>query len=413
MLFSLMLAVNAMASKHLEVNINKQFISVHAIQTRAEKIVKAIENKSNIGFVFIANTKSQEVTIDVSNVSKNDIGKILNIIGYTNYAIVYDDQHQMMVYILPKGISADAFRDNLSRMNHVNKTLKSNDSDSVKGKSIESIYQHPHDHYNVKYIKNEIILKTSPHIRKDQIDVELKKYHLERQPSEWLSKVGYIKAKLQDGQSLNDLIPILHNNPEFSISEPNYLINPMSTENHSYQWHITETKFHQAWPLLNHKTEINIAIIDSGVNSSHPDLQNKVREGYDFYNDDSDASDDHGHGTFVAGIIAASENSMGVKGLYHQARIIPVKVLGETGQGTYEDTAAGIIWAVDHHAKIINLSIGSYAFSNLLRDAVNYALEKGCVIVAAAGNEGVSKEMYPAAYPDVIAVSALGQDGQI
>jgi subtilisin family serine protease len=95
-----------------------------------------------------------------------------------------------------------------------------------------------------------------------------------------------------------------------------------------------------------------------------------------FYNDDSDASDDHGHGTFVAGIIAASENSMGVKGLYHQARIIPVKVLGEAGQGTYEDTAAGIIWAVDHHAKIINLSIGSYAFSNLLRDAVNYALEK-------------------------------------
>jgi hypothetical protein len=411
LLFLLMLTVNAMASKHLEVNIKNQFITVHASQTRAEQIVNAIENKSNIEFVFIGNTRSQEVSIDISNVSQNDMGKILNIIGYTNYAIVHDKQ--MIVYILPKGISSDVFKNNISRMNDFKKTLKSNDPDRVKGKSIENIYQHPHDQYRVKCIQNEIILKASPLMRNDQIDAALKKYHLERQPSKWLSKVGYIKARLHDGQSLNDLIPVLRNNPEFSISEPNYLIDPMSTEEHAYQRHITETKFHQAWPLLNNKTEINIAIIDSGVNSLHPDLQNKVCQGYDFYNDDSDASDDHGHGTFVAGIIAASENSMGVKGLYHQARIIPVKVLGEAGQGTYEDTAAGIIWAVDHHAKIINLSIGSYAFSNLLRDAVNYALEKGCVVVAAAGNEGVSKEMYPAAYPDVIAVSALGKNGQI
>jgi len=408
----LMLPVNAMASKHLDVNVTKQFISVHAIQTQAESILKAIEKKSNIGFVFIDKTKPKEVSLDVSNIPTNDIGKILYRIGYTNYAIVYEKK-KTMVYILPKGISSDAFRDNYSRIKHLKRSSRSKDVVTIKGKPIEHIYQHPNDRYQVKCIKNEIILKASPHLRQDQIDAALKKYHLERKDSELLSKVGYIKAKLQDGHSLNDIIPVLRNNPEFSVSEPNYLLESMSSETQSYQWHITETQFDQAWPLLNNQTEIKIAIIDSGVNAQHPDLKNKVLAGYDFYNADSDASDDHGHGTFVAGIIAASENVMGVKGLYGQARIIPVKVLGDAGQGTYEDTASGIVWAVDHHAQVINLSIGSYAFSHLLRDAVNYALEKGCVVVASAGNEGVAKEMYPAAYPDVIAVSALGQDGHI
>ena len=117
----LMLSVNAMASKHLDVNITKQFISVHANQTQAENILKAIEKKSNIGFVFIDKTKSKEVSLDVSNIPTNDIGKILYRIGYTNYAIVYEKK-KTMVYILPKGISSDAFRDNYSRINHLKRS---------------------------------------------------------------------------------------------------------------------------------------------------------------------------------------------------------------------------------------------------------------------------------------------------
>jgi len=400
---------NAMALKHLDVKYKDHFISINAFQTQSNNIIKEIENKTDIEFVFIQKMKSNEVTIEVSNVPPKKIGKILNSLGYTNYAIEYKQQ-KMIVYILPKGISSKDFKNNYFRIKH---GLSSKKANSIKGKDIENIYRHPNYQYNVQCIKNEIILKACPHLNKNQINSALTKYHLEIMPSKWLEKIGYIKAKIRDGLSLNDIIPIIRNNPEFTISEPNYLINSMSTDNQSYQWHIPETKFDQAWPLLRNKNEIVIAIIDSGVNAFHPDLKNKVLNGYDFYNNDADASDDYGHGTFVAGIIAASENSIGVKGLNDLARIIPIKVLGETGQGTYEDTASGIIWAADHQSKIINLSIGSYAFSSLLRDAINYALEKGCVVVSASGNEGIKKAMYPAAYPDVIAVSALGQDGKI
>ena len=408
----MMITANAMASKHIDVSFNNQSISVNASQAQSDKIIKEIENKANIGFIFIEKMKPKEVSIDMSNLPINDIGKILNLMGYTNFAVVYEQQ-KMMVYILPKGISTDIFRNHLSHIKNNKSSLRSKNATLIKGKSIEKIYHHPKDKFSVQCIKNEIILKASPHLNHDQIKAALTKYHLEILPSNYLEKIGYIKARISEGLSLNDIIPAIRKSHEFAISEPNFLINPLSTENQSYQWYIPETEFDQAWPLLRNKTDIKIAVIDSGVNALHPDLQNKVLDGYDFYNNDADASDDHGHGTFVAGIIAASDNAMGVKGLYDQAGIIPVKVIGEVGQGTYEDTASGIIWAADQNAKIINLSIGAYAFSNVLRDAVNYALEKGCVLVAASGNEGVAKEIYPAAYPDVIAVSALGQDGNI
>ncbi len=88
-------------------------------------------------------------------------------------------------------------------------------------------------------------------------------------------------------------------------------------------------------------------------------------------------------------------------------------MIDTTGIGTYEDTARGIIYAVDNGAKVINLSIGGYGFSFMLQSAVDYALEKGCIVVAAGGNDGIEQPIYPAAYPDVIGVSVLGFDGQI
>jgi len=142
------------------------------------------------------------------------------------------------------------------------------------------------------------------------------------------------------------------------------------------------------------------------VDYAHPDLAGKLTSGYDFVNNDDIAQDDNGHGTHVAGIAAAStNNATGVAGVSWGARIMPVKVLNASGGGSYANTADGVIWAVDHGAQVINLSLGGTGPSALLEDAINYAHIRGAVVVAAAGNTGNNFVLYPARYPNVIAVA--------
>ncbi|MBN2983337.1 S8 family serine peptidase [Cohnella algarum] len=117
--------------------------------------------------------------------------------------------------------------------------------------------------------------------------------------------------------------------------------------------------------------------------------------------------DDVGHGTHVAGIIAAQvNNGEGVAGMTWYTKIMPVKALDSTGAGTTYSVAEGIIWAVDHGADVINMSLGNYAEAQFLHDAVKYAYDRGVVLVGASGNDNTDRPGYPAAYPEVIAVAA-------
>lgn len=161
------------------------------------------------------------------------------------------------------------------------------------------------------------------------------------------------------------------------------------------------------WASSTGSEEIIIAIVDTGVDLTHPDLAAKIVPGWDFVNNDPIAQDDHGHGTHVAGIAAAiTNNGLGIAGVSWGARILPVKVLNAAGSGYTSDVAAGIIWAADHGAKVINLSLGGPSSSATLESAVNYAVARGALVVAAAGNSGNSTPNYPAAYPAALAVAA-------
>jgi len=157
-----------------------------------------------------------------------------------------------------------------------------------------------------------------------------------------------------------------------------------------------------------------IAVVDTGVDYNHPDLTGKVDTGqdWDFVNNDDDALDDNLHGTHVAGIAAAStNNSTGVAGVsINTSTILPVKVLNQAGSGYYSWVAAGIIYAADHGAKVINLSLGGNVKSTTLENAVNYAWDKGAVVVAAAGNSNNSSKTYPGAYSNAMAVWASDQN---
>lgn len=155
---------------------------------------------------------------------------------------------------------------------------------------------------------------------------------------------------------------------------------------------------------------IKVAVVDTGVQKDHPDLVSNLLVGYDFVNGDSDANDDNGHGTHVAGITSSSFNQAGVVGVGHSAKILPVKVLNAQGYGYLSDVAKGIYYAADNGARVINLSLGSPTDSLILKDAVNYAANKGVLVVAAAGNDGGAPCSYPGAYTNAVCVVATDKN---
>ena len=166
----------------------------------------------------------------------------------------------------------------------------------------------------------------------------------------------------------------------------------------------------EAWNITTGNSAIKIAILDSGIDQNHPDLMNKVVANANF--SDSNTVDDlYGHGTHVAGIAAATTgNDTGVAGVGYQAVLMNGKVLNDTGYGAYSWIANGITWAADGGAKVINLSVGNGQRSSTLEAAVNYAWNKGAVVVAAAGNSANPSKTYPAYYTNCIAVAATNNN---
>jgi thermitase len=152
---------------------------------------------------------------------------------------------------------------------------------------------------------------------------------------------------------------------------------------------------------------VAIAIVDTGIDTGHPDLRANLVPGYNSLTRNSNAKDDNGHGTHCAGVAAAQAgNNEGITGIAPQAKLMPIKVLAADGGGSDASVAEGIVWAVDHGAEIISLSLGGPGESRVMRDAIVYAQAKGAVVVAAMGNDGTNERSFPAAYPGVIAVGA-------
>ena len=196
--------------------------------------------------------------------------------------------------------------------------------------------------------------------------------------------------------------------------EPDYIYHAFIAPNdpdYSKQWNLRGINIERAWEE-NHGEGITVAVIDTGV-SIVPDLQEtEFVEGYDFVNDRSNAEDDNGHGTHVAGTIAQStNNNYGVAGIAYKAKIMPLKVLSGTGGGTVGDIAEAIRFAVDNKADVINMSLGGGGETQVMKDAIEYAYSKGVVIVAAAGNADDNSAAYPARFPHVIGVSAVDASG--
>ncbi|HET7098823.1 MAG TPA: S8 family peptidase [Patescibacteria group bacterium] len=184
--------------------------------------------------------------------------------------------------------------------------------------------------------------------------------------------------------------------------------------NFSSQWGLTKIDAPNAWNTTHGSGNVDIAIVDTGININHPDLSSKIVLSINCTVVGcpvQTTTDADGHGTHVAGIAGSiTNNGIGGAGVAWEGRLISIKSLDDSGAGYYSWIANGIIAAADNGAEVINLSLGGTSSSATLESAINYAWSKGAVIVAAAGNSGKNRALYPAYYANAIAVAATDQN---
>jgi serine protease len=244
---------------------------------------------------------------------------------------------------------------------------------------------------------------------------------------------GFKRLRIPGRKTVAEMVEIYKKNPNVEYAEPNFLAHAFgmvpNDPGYQYQWHLQKINMEKAWDISTGTPDVIVAVIDTGVAYEDyevlvdnpgrgqdytityiqaPDLADtNFVAGYDFVNDDPHPNDDEGHGTHVTGTIAQSTNNknddgdfVGVAGIAYDTSVMPIKVLDNTGSGTYAGIADGIYFAADNGADIINMSLGGASGSDTLEDALEYAYNTmGVTIICASGNDGSATTVsYPAAY---------------
>jgi len=234
--------------------------------------------------------------------------------------------------------------------------------------------------------------------------------------------IGVRVVRVNPGQEHAE-VARFKNNPNVEYAEVNGIweafhetgetLVPNDTYFNGYQWNMKKIDGPGAWFITQGSSSVRIAILDTGIKSSHEDLGGKVVSSKNFTTSKT-VEDKYGHGTHVAGIAGAvTNNGKGVAGVGFNCSLMNGKVLGDNGSGAWSWVASGITWAADNGAHVINMSLGGSSGSETVSVAVDYAWNKGVVLVAAAGNNGTSDPSYPAFYSNVIAVAATDQNDNL
>jgi thermitase len=200
----------------------------------------------------------------------------------------------------------------------------------------------------------------------------------------------------------------------FNFVEPDYYAQVTATPNdpgYGQEWHLAAIQAPGAWNYTVGSPTVKVAMVDSGVDGTHPDLAPNLAPGYNFVSGGANTSDTMGHGTTTAGVVAAAgNNGVGVTGVEWTSSIMPLVVVDSTGYASYSNIAEAISYAANNGARIVNVSIGGTAASSTLQSAVNYAWSLGTVVFASAGNGGANAPYYPAGCQYVVAVGATDQN---
>lgn len=226
-----------------------------------------------------------------------------------------------------------------------------------------------------------------------------------------LTEIGVSLIRIPDTLSVENAVKYYQSIPGVEFAEPNGIVHAAFTPNDPFfgsnQWGPQKIQCQPAWDVNQGSSSVIIAIVDTGINMGHTDLSGKIVAGWDYVNNDADASDDNGHGTHCAGIAAAkTNNAVGIAGVGFNCWLMPVKVLNSGGSGTWANVASGISFASTNGAHVISLSLGGSGTSATVQTAVDNAWNNNRLVVAAAGNSGSTSQFYPAAYPNAIAVGS-------
>ncbi len=263
------------------------------------------------------------------------------------------------------------------------------------------------------YVPDVVVVKIDPALTGSNLDKCLKAANATI--GSQIKQIDVLQLAVPKGEVAESIASLL-DCPGVSYAEPDYIVTLADTIPNDPGWvnqyGLTAIHAPEGWDVNTGSSTVTIAIVDSGVDLSHEDLATKIVSGYDFVNGDTSPDDDNGHGTHVAGIAAAlTNNNIGVAGVSWGAHIMPVKVLDASGSGSIANVAAGIVWAAQNGAEVINLSLGCGLLTcptppQALQDAVDYAYSQGVTLVAAAGNNNSDFVYYPARFPHVVAVAA-------
>ncbi|MEI6092171.1 MAG: S8 family serine peptidase [bacterium] len=307
----------------------------------------------------------------------------------------------------------------------------------------------------VEYLDGEIIVKFKNNI---QTNTE-KKAVISSMGDNSFSKIkgsSFVTVKTSSTEDVESAIKRYQNNPDVEIAQPNYIYRISSVPNDPYYsthlWGLKNTaqliplsldgvistnnpgtagadiNIEPAWSKITDCSSVVVAIIDTGVNYKHEDLADNMwnggtsypKHGYDFVNSDNDPMDFNGHGTHLAGIIGAvGQNAKDGVGVCWKANMMAIRALDENGAGYTSDIVQGIAFAIQNHARVINMSFGVSGYDAILGSSISDAEQAGVLVVAAAGNDGenmaTGTKMYPCSYTNsnVICVAALDQKDKL
>lgn len=256
------------------------------------------------------------------------------------------------------------------------------------------------------YEPGEVVVRWSGNARLDTLE------GLDVAVKEEIESLGTTILQVPVGREV-ELAAELSNRDGIAWAQPNFIRRVAMIPNDPLfdrQWGLRKIEAPAAWDITTGSPSVITAVIDTGVDLAHPDLQGRLVQGRNFLDPEQPPQDDGGHGTHVAGTIAANiNNAQGVAGVAPGTSVMPIKALKANGSGKDTTVAQGVRWAADNGARIINMSFGGTEISPVLTESVAYAARKGVITVVAAGNEGVDTPSYPAATSPNISVAATDQ----
>ena len=268
-------------------------------------------------------------------------------------------------------------------------------------------------------VEQEILVKIRPEVNIEEIVDQVQGEIIETIP-----EISVVRISLKPEMTVSQAITILKKIEGVDYAEPNGIcymdLVPNDTDYANRQWAPQLTGAEEAWDITTGDNSIIIAVTDTGVEGTHPDLSGKVKRGWDTYNNmailSGTDSSVNSHGTHCAGIAAAiGNNSQGIAGVAWGCEVMPIKMCKDDPNYTasWSDMAEAFIWAADNGAHIISCSFGGKYYSQTMKDSIDYAVNQGCTMFASMGNSAIDEVRYPAGYQSVIAVGATNAHDEI